>query len=176
MTRQRLPTEEERERRAPAAPPPHPLLEFQRGAGNRAVSAMLARDAKEQEEATGSRAILPGVGTIPLESVQLGVNRRGRPSRGREDGEKEGKAGEITVTSKVGEHSQKLFKASLDGKPMAVEIVVAGSGGSFRLKLKGALISNFSVHEDHESWTLNFEDMEQASRSSDAQPSVTGTR
>jgi hypothetical protein len=162
VKRARRPSEEERERIAPEAEraPVHPLLELQRGAGNRAVSTMIARDAKEKEkeEATGTRATLPGVGVVPLESVQFDRGT-GRPKRGREDREKD-KSGELSLTSKVGEHSQKLFKESLGGRPMEVEIVVVGSEGTMRLTLKGALISSFRVSEEFESWTLSFEEME----------------
>jgi hypothetical protein len=167
VKRERRSPDDERERRAPAAEraPEHPLLELQRGAGNRAVSTMIARDAKEKEkseEATGTRATLPGVGVVPLESVQFGGNRRPGSERQREKGEKKDTSGEISLTSKVGKHSQDLFKASLDGKPMDVEVVIAGSGGSMRLKLKGAIITNFSVNQEFELWTLNFEELEQS--------------
>jgi hypothetical protein len=167
VTHERLRNEEEPGRRAQDAPPKqeHPLLELQRGAGNRAVSAMLARepDTKEKEkpkEATGTRATLPGIGTIPLESVQFGGNRRPGSSRQREKGEKQDTSGEISLTSKVGKHSQDLFKASFEGKPMEVEVVIAGSAGAMTLKLKGAIITNFSVNEEFEHWTLHFEEME----------------
>jgi hypothetical protein len=171
VAHKRLRSDEERERSARDAPPQqqHPLLELQQGAGNRAVSALLARepDTKDKEKpkepaATGTRAIVPGIGTIPLESVQFSGNRRPGSSRHKEKGEKEDKSGEITVTSKAGPHSSELFKRSLDGKTMTVEVVIAGSGGSFRLKLKGAMITNLSLHEDLESWTLHFEEMEQS--------------
>jgi hypothetical protein len=178
--RKRSRTDDERERNAQDAPPAptHPLLELQRGAGNHAVSAMLARapETKEKEKpkeeaaAKGTRATLPGIGTIPLESVQFGVNRRAGPPRGREEkGEKKDTSGEIVVTSKAGPHSQKLFKASLEGRPMTVEIVIAGSQAGFRLVLKGAIITSFSVHEEFESWTLHFEEMEHSTQSAETQ-------
>ena len=168
--RKRSRPEDERERRAPDAPPApaHPLLELQRGAGNRAVSSLLARapDTKEQpkeEAATGTRATLPGVGTIPLLSAQLGGSRG--PGRGRQEDDEKDTSGEIVLTSKVGKHSPRLLKASLDGKPMTVEVVIEGSGGSLRLELKGAMISSYSAGsgggEEIETWTLNFKSMEQ---------------
>src|SRR5918999_222677 len=168
--RKRSRPEDERERRAPDAPPApaHPLLELQRGAGNRAVSSLLARapDTKEEkpkeEAATGTRATLPDVGTIPLLSVQVGGSRG--PGRGRQEDDEKDTSGEIFLTSKVGKHSARLFKASLDGKPMTVEVVIEGSGGSVRLELKGAMISSFSKGsgggEEIETWTLNFKSME----------------
>jgi hypothetical protein len=171
--RKRAQQEDERERRAAEAPAAlaHPLLELQRGAGNRAVSALVARDAKPKEKpkqepaAKGTRATLPGIGTIPLESVQFGTNRpTGRPRGREEEGEKEQTGGEIVLTSKAGEHSSALFAASLQGKPMDVEVVIAGSAGTLTLNLKGAIISSMSVHEDIETWTLNFKSMDQAAK------------
>ena len=160
--------DDERERPAPETPPApaHPLLELQRGAGNSAVSAMLARDAKAKEKpaAKGTRATLPGIGTIALESVQFGTNRpMGRPRRREDEGGKE-TGGEIVLTSKAGEHSSALFAASLQGKPMDVEVVIAGSSGTLTLKLKGAIITGLSIHEDIETWTLQFESMDQGAK------------
>ena len=172
-TRKRSRPEDERERAATRSPPApeHPLLELQRGAGNRAVSALLARDAKPKEEekpkdpaAAGTHATLPDIGVIPLESVQFG-SRRGPGNARREKGEKD-TSGEIVLTSRVGAHSQALMKASIDGQPMTVEIVIAGGGGSVKLVLKGALIASYSAgaggHEAVESWTLDFASMEQS--------------
>jgi Type VI secretion system effector, Hcp len=168
--RKRSRPDDERERRESVAPPApaHPLLELQRGAGNRAVSSLLARapDTKEkpkEEAATGSRATLPDIGTIPLISVQFGGTQG--PGRRREKDDEKDTSGEIVVSSRVGKHSTALFKASLDGKPMTVEVVIAGSAGSVRLELKGAMISSYSAGsgggEEIETWTLNFKSMEQ---------------
>jgi Type VI secretion system effector, Hcp len=170
--RKRSRPEDERERRAPDAPPApaHPLLELQRGAGNRAVSSLLARapDTKEKEKAkeaapTGTRATLPDVGTVPLLSVQFGGS--GGPGRGRQKDDEKDTSGEIVLTSKAGKHSPLLLKASLAGQPMTVEVVIEGSGGTLRLELKGAMISSYSTGsgsgEEIETWTLNFKSMEQ---------------
>lgn len=178
MERRRLQRQDEPERRPSAERQPRPaaadaVLELQRGAGNRAVSSLLARapDTKEKPKeatATGTRATLPGVGTVPLQSVQFGGSARPGHGRGRE-GEKQ-TSGDIVLSSRVGAHSQALLKASLDGKPMTVEVVIAGGESTFRLELKGAIISSYSTGsgggEELETWTLNFESMEQ---------SVTGT-
>ena len=168
--RKRSRPDDERERRESAAPPAplHPVLELQRGAGNHAVSSLLARapDTKEkpkEEAATGTRATLPDIGTIPLVSVQFG----GSPPIGRRRGkdDEQDTSGEIVVSSRVGKHTSALFKASVDGKPMTVEVVIEGSEGSVRLELKGAMISSYSTGsgggEEIETWTLNFQSMKQ---------------
>jgi hypothetical protein len=168
-TRQR---QDEPERRPPGdrqvrRSPADAVLELQRGAGNQAVSSLLAcaPDTKEmpkQATATGTRATLPDIGTIPLLSVQFGGSRHPRRGRG-EEGEKD-TSGEIVVSSRVGKHSQQLMKASLEGKPLTVEVVIAGSEGAIRLELKGAIISGYSTGsgggEEIETWTLNFQSME----------------
>lgn len=162
--RKRSRPDDERERRAPDAPPAqaHPLLELQRGAGNRAVSSLLARapDTKEKEAAPPtSRATLPGIGTIPLLAASRGGSRQVR--RDEED-----TSGKLDLSSKLGEHSALLSKAMLDGRPMDVEVVL----GRLRLQLKGAIVSHYSVSGDAEGsieqWSLDFRSIEQ---------SVTGT-
>jgi hypothetical protein len=148
------------------------VLELQRGAGNQAVSSLLARETKDKAEAaTGTRATLPGIGTIPLTSVQFGGSRG--PGRRREEDDEKDTSGEIVLSSRVGKHSQRLLKASLDGKSMTVEVVIAGSGGNVRLELKGAMISSYSTGsgggEEIETWTLNFQSMEQEVKQGDSE-------
>jgi Type VI secretion system effector, Hcp len=171
---------EEQERDAPgeqpvrATPAAEALLAVQRSAGNHAVSALLARapdkakpkekDKPKEAAPAGTRATLPDIGTIPLLSVQFGGSRPTGRGRGEEDERQT--SGEIVVSSLVGAHSQQLLKASLDGKPMTVEVVIAGSGSTLRLTLKGAMISSYSTGsgggEEIETWTLNFQSLEQS--------------
>jgi hypothetical protein len=157
------------------------VLALQRSAGNQAVSALLARspdgateekDKTESAGASGVRATLPGIGTIPLLSFSAGATGRppgGSAGRGRED-EKAPTVREMVFSSRVGEHSSKLFKATIDGKPMEVEVIVPRGKSTLRLKLKGAIVSNYSTSgaggegdSAIESWTLNFESVEQSS-------------
>ena len=148
---------------APVRPPrgSADVLALQRSAGNQAVSALLARSPEpakpKDEKASGARATLPGIGTISLLSVSFG---------GGGGGGKAGSVREIVVSSKVGEHSPKLFKASLDGQPMEVEVVLPSGTSALRLTLKGALVTSYSTsgQDEHaiESWTLNFESLEQS--------------
>jgi hypothetical protein len=173
-TRQR---QDEPERRPPddrqlRRSPTDAVLELQRGAGNRAVSSLLARapDTKEKPKeatATGTRATLPDIGTIPLVSVQFAGSPH--PGRGRGEEDEKQTGGEIVVSSRAGKHSQQLMKASLEGKPMTVEVVIAGSEGAIRLELKGAIISSYSTGsgggEEIETWPLNFQSMEHSVKS-----------
>ena len=156
--------EEERERRERGEPrrrpPAERVLALQRSAGNRAVSELLARapegtDTKEDAKATGPRATLPGIGTIPLLSWSFSSRSRQGGGSGKSD------VREMQFSSKVGKHSPALFKAAIDGPPMEVEVV---SGGMV-LKLKGAIVSNYTTSGEGddaiETWTLDFETIEQ---------------
>jgi hypothetical protein len=152
------------------------VLALQRSAGNQAVSALLARspdgateekDKTESAGASGLRATLPGIGTIPL--LSFGSSARG-PSVGSGGGshgdDKAPTFREMVFSSRVGEHSPKLFKANIDGKPMEVEVIVPRGRSTLRLKLKGAIVSNYNSSgagdDPTESWTLNFESVEQS--------------
>ncbi len=177
---------EQPDRRRPDEQPLEPapadkVLALQRSAGNQAVSAFLARspdDAKTKEkpktetaEASGARATLSGIGTIALLSVSFG--RVGSPVGG-SGGGREGQPNprELILASRVGEHSAKLLKALIDGRPMAVEVIVPGADSTLRLELTGAIVSNYNKSGEGEnateSWTLDFESIEQHGREGDA--------
>jgi type VI protein secretion system component Hcp len=146
--------EEEARRAAPA--PAAELLALQRSAGNRAVTQMLARDGTKAPpkpapptETKGWVVKLPGVGDIPVESVQWSAS----PGQKGETGPKE-----IHFTSKQGEHSAALFRASLSGSAVDAEVVLTRGNTVVRIKLKDALVSQYSVSGGDppmESWTLN---------------------
>src|SRR3954467_580398 len=142
------------------------LLALQRSAGNRAVGAALARapDTKEKPQApagTGYTATLPGIGTIELQSLSL--TSRQPPGGGTGGIGGENSPREMMLTSKVGEHSSKLQQALADGHAMDVEVVMSGG---VKLTLKAAIVSSYSVSTGGadgqlESWTLNFEAIDQ---------------
>ena len=145
------------------------VLALQRSAGNRAVSAMLARepapaDAKAPPAAAAT-AKLSGVGTIPLLSVSFDAGRGIPPPTGRGGDREAAGPREIVVTSRQGKHSSLLAKAAVSGGPMTVEIVMGQ--GKLMLTLENALISSYSTSGGAEgeggleSWTLNFSAMKQ---------------
>jgi hypothetical protein len=170
--------------------PQHALLELQRTAANRAVGAMLARDATTAEPAdakkeaapAGPHVIVPDIGTIPVESFQLGLGKvetpPGRdtdeaPKKDKDKKDKDLPGGDITFTSLQGEHSSALFRWSLDGHAKDLVIVVPKGTSTMRITLKGALITSFNVSGEGgggkpmDSWTVNctamrFEMVEQA--------------
>ena len=173
---------EEIDRREPVVQPLRPeaaegVLALQRGAGNQAVSALLARspdggkpqapDKKpEAPAAAGARATLPGIGTIAIQSAPaLPVGRAGRVDGGAGSGSGRVHVQDVTCMSKIGEHSAKLMRATLDGKPMDVEIVLPRGKGLLRIKLAGAIVSSYNTSaggpDATESWTLNFQSIEQ---------------
>jgi hypothetical protein len=141
------------------------VLALQRSAGNHSVSARLARDpdtAKDEKAGATALAIVPEIGTIPVLSVSFGEPRRS-PATGPSAGgsEKGASIRDITLVSRVGEHSPKLARALTAGKPATVEIVMP----SLSLTLMGAMISNNATAsggaDPTESWSLNFESFEQ---------------
>jgi Type VI secretion system effector, Hcp len=141
---------------AGAPRPEQRVLALQRSAGNRAVSAMLARAPEtavpaDAKDTAGPTATLSGIGTIPLLSVGLD------PAGGPPDREGEAKLPkDILLTSKLGKHSALLSKASADGTSMDVEIVMPRGGGALRIKLTGAVVSSYSASGETESWQLSF--------------------
>jgi type VI protein secretion system component Hcp len=159
------------ERRPDASGPAADVLALQRTAGNHAVGALLARQPqptappkKEEAPAAGHHVVFPGIGTIAIESVQMG-GTMGRPNP--PAGRREPAAPtftEIHFTSRVGEHSTALFKASLDGKGADVEVFMPSGKTALVLKLSNALVSSYSTSGDRgeafESWTLNFSAVE----------------
>jgi hypothetical protein len=158
--------EDEREARgrdeagAVTAPVSHAarMIALQRTAGNHAVAAMLAREAKPKAEPAPGLAVLGGLGTIPLESVSLSEPQRGgtreQPTTSRE----------VMMMSKQGEHSQALQRASAEGTVFEAEILI---GDKLKVKHHKAMVSSFvmsgsgdSMGEPMDSWSLNAESIE----------------
>jgi hypothetical protein len=147
-------------------------------AGNRAVTALLARDAKtkppppkpKKDPPKQSYVAISGMDPIVFESAQLG----GRPSlspshRGSEREAPATPVAEVVITTIQGDHSTELFKRSLQGQPFSAEIVFVKDGQPYmKIKLTHALISSYSVSghgggadaRPMESWTLNAEKIE----------------
>ncbi len=149
-------------------------------AGNRAVTALLARDPKPKTPAKTppkkkdppkqSYVAISGMDPIVFESAQLG----GRPSRApsHRGTEREAPAqavAEVVITTIQGEHSSELFKRSLWGEPFSAEIVFQKDGVPYmKIKLTNVLISSYSVSghgggpdaKPMESWTLNADKIE----------------
>jgi len=145
------------------------LLALQRSAGNRAVAAMLARDAKappkpKEDKAappkpTGPHVTIEGIGVIPLESFQWGSHRGPGGHGGGQP-----QVTDMQFSSKIGPHSTDLFRATLSGEAHDAEIVYPTKDGELRIKLKGAIVASYSTSGEGkdvmESWTLNFTGVE----------------
>jgi Type VI secretion system effector, Hcp len=138
---------------------------LQRSAGNHVLSAHLAREpettAEDTKSGAGGLAVVPDIGTVPLLSLTFGSSR-GAPVTGPAGGGGSGRADlhEITLQSRVGDHSPKLMLAVTNGKPGTVEIVTP----SFSLTLKNAMVSSYSASTGEsptESWSVNFDTFEQ---------------
>ena len=147
-------------------------------AGNRAVTALLARDPKPKTPAKApekkkdppkqSYVAISGMDPIVFESAQLGQSQR-PTGRGQEREAPTQAVAEVVITTLQGEHSTELFKRSLWGEPFSAEIVFQKDGKPYmKIKLTNALISSFSVSghgggadsKPLESWTLNADKIE----------------
>jgi hypothetical protein len=142
-------SEPERSERAPERPPAGlDVLALQRSAGNHAVSALLARQPTDTEEAAPAKATLTRVGVIPLDSFSQNLSgprqiETGEPS--------------INCVSKVGGHSGKLQTFNVNGETFDAELEHLKSG--FKLNRTNAHVSSYSVsnHEGvpYEHWTID---------------------
>jgi type VI protein secretion system component Hcp len=162
--------------------PAERMLALQRQIGNRAVGALLARTPKTKAPAKmpapkppqlkdGIYAVVPGMGTIQLQSAQLGASRQITSASG-QGANREAAApaiSEISVTSEQGDHSTQLFRAALEGNLGTVEIRFVKAGKPYMtIKLHNALVSSFSISghggdtqgKPLESWTLNGDKIE----------------
>jgi type VI protein secretion system component Hcp len=152
------------------------VIELQRMAGNRAVTALIARDPKPKTPAKApppkkkelpkqSYVAIEGMDPIVFESAQFGQTRsiRGHAGESKEK-EKTPEVAEINITTLMGDHSDALFQQSLYGKPFSAEIVFQKDGVPYmKIKLKDVLISSYTVSghgggvdsKPMEAWTLN---------------------
>ena len=146
---------------------------LQRSAGNRSVSALLARDPDDPQpldsktpdppkSTTGGLATLEGIGSIPLISVTSGTpggsfGFGGGGATGRSTPK------QLSCTSTVGEHSTKLNQAVVNGTSMTADVLI---GPALHLTLTGAMVSSYTASgaggdAPTESWSLVFESSKQ---------------
>ena len=127
------------------------MLALQRQIGNRAVSALLARaptpkapEKPKVEMTSGPYAVIPKVGTIKLQSAQIGGQL---PSRGASRGGGGATRRTITVSCEQGDHSSELFRLILENKDIGpVEIVFVKDGKPYMtVKLTGITVASYSV-------------------------------
>jgi hypothetical protein len=141
------------------------MIALQRTAGNHAVAAMLAREAKPKEAPPApALAVVEGIGTIPLLSFSMAEEQRGAHGARGSDREQPAKPPprDINVMSNQGEHSSALQLAAQRGDTFEVELFV---GAKVRIKLHKAMITSFSISGHGgdapiDSWTLNAESVE----------------
>jgi hypothetical protein len=131
-------------------------LELQKAAGNKAVTATLARwpllaapAPPVGEWPKQLEMVIDGKTVIPLESAQWGSNRHLTDPTGTSVSREKEKdeSGEMMVSLKLGEWSTDLFKESLYGHGYKkVEIVFpAKDGKGFRVILSDVLISGYAI-------------------------------
>ena len=135
--------------------PPHAVLALQRAAGNRAVSALLARQPtptdsgakpKQSRAATSTVGLGEEIGVIPLDSASLG------------QADRDGTVHDLHVTFVNNEAVPKIHEAMLKSKPIPEGFY---SSTSMKLVLHSIVITSMTFSDDHEggqivSLSLNF--------------------
>jgi hypothetical protein len=153
----------ERERPREAEPlPPEPVatpttLDPLLAAGNHAVARFLARQPKPKAApAAGRRVVVPGIGTIAIEAIQMDAGRPVAPPRGGDREKEPQPPQDVHITSRPGSHSTDLLKASTDGRVFdEIEVHLPGGDGTVVLHLTGAVVASYRPDAELESWTLN---------------------
>jgi hypothetical protein len=145
----------DRARREPEAQPAEAVLELQRSAGNRAVSALLGRqpaptptDAKPSKEraATSTLGLGEDIGVIPLDSASLG------------QADRDGNVHDLHVTFVNNPAVPQIQQAMLNGKPIPEGFY---SSTSMKLTLHSIVITSMTFQDDPEggqtvSLSINF--------------------
>jgi len=158
------------------ATPADRVLDLQKTAGNRAVGAALSRWGLPWFPATAApqwpkapQVIVDGV-VIPLESFSWSDGQLGTGSS--TTAPEHTQLNDVSIFTALGEHSTDLHKAALHGKNLkTVVIVVPGKDGKgFTVTLTDAMITNYSISERHESWSLSFRKREFSQSPPQAQP------
>ena len=148
-----------RTREAEPLPAEAAVLGLQHAAGNRAVTALLARQpapadsgakAKKERAATSTLGLGDVIGVIPLDSASLGQQDR------------DGNIRDLHVTFVMNPAVPAIQKAMLDGRPIPEGFY---SATSMKLPLKEIVITSLTFSEGPEgdqnvSMTLNFTAME----------------
>ena len=149
---------------SPRAPEPLPaeaaVLGLQHAAGNRAVSALLARqpsptDTKpkpsKERASTSTLGLGDEIGVIPLDSASLG------------QADRDGKVHDLHVTFLSNPAVPKIQEAMLKGKPIPEGFY---SSTAMKLQLENIVITSMSISDDLEgagqivSLSINFSSME----------------
>lgn len=157
------------------------MLALQRTVGNRAVGAMLARDAStaEAEPADakspgGSRAAieLGSLGKIALDSWSLGMSGGAGSSVGGGGSGKQ-KPQDVSLQSQGGKHSPKLAEAVAKGKQYESAVIDAGH---VVFRMTDVIVSSYQAGGGEkrdkdgsgpESWSINFAEFEPQYRKKD---------
>ena len=150
--------------------PADDVLALQQAAGNRAVSALLARQphttaapgkpAPKEAAQGASHVLMPGIGTVPLVSFSWGGGETHNVGPGKAD------IRDIHITSRVGPHSELLQKAITEGRHFKqAELVHHGSAGAgVRIRMTDVLGTTYQLagvtEVEHEVWSLTFASVE----------------
>ena len=127
------------------------VLELQRRVGNRAVSAMLARQPTEEKAATMTAGLGDDIGVIPIDSFAWGsTGTPGSTGKGHEE------VHEVSITFGLNAASPAISQAAAEGRPIPAAFI---STQKVTIDFTDVLLSNYSQNERSISVTLNFAGM-----------------
>lgn len=137
------------------------VVALQRLAGNQAVTAMLQRDKKTQDDGPPPVAtvLTKSLGRVGVESYQFPITRGLGSNGARARGSEKEHPGEMTFSSHLGDHSINLRRASLSGRAEDASVITP----TLTVTLADALVSSYTVggsgDAGHENWTLSYGDI-----------------
>jgi hypothetical protein len=126
-------------REAEPLPAEAAVLGLQRSAGNRAVSALLARQPRQDRAATSTVGLGEEIGVIPLDSASLGTADR------------DGNVHDLNVTFVNNAAVSKIQQAMLSGRPIPEGFY---SSTGMKLVLHNVLITSMTFSDDPEGGQL----------------------
>lgn len=147
--------------------------------GNATTTEVIARSALQRDTATeavpakggadkasGIVMTMAGIGTFPLESLNLGGTSQPPPSRREEKEEQQPKPTELVASKKSDDLSAKLQHHAAQGRPISEVVVVMSKDGKHYLTitLKNVHISSFTMggtEQAYDTFSLVFDEIEQ---------------
>jgi hypothetical protein len=151
--REPLPRELEEEPPEALRPAELGVLELQRMAGNRAVSAMLSRQPTEEKAATATAGLGDDIGVIPIDSFSWGSG--GGPG-GSGGGAGKSETHELSIMFTLNAATPAIAQAAAQGTPIPAAFL---STQSMTIDLTDVLLTGYSQNDRGVSVTLNFASM-----------------
>jgi hypothetical protein len=149
--REQLPREPEEEPLEALRPAASGVLELQRMAGNRAVSAMLSRQPTEEKAATMTAGLGDEIGVIPIDSFGWGSSgSHGSGAPGHSE------VHEVSISFGINAAAPAIAQAAADGRNIAAAFI---STSKATMDFTDVVLTVASQNERGMSVTMNFADV-----------------